>query len=43
MYQHILIATDGSNLSQKAIEYGLGLSKHSRMQGDHYYGNKAAS
>lgn len=27
MYQHILIATDGSDLSQKSIEYGLRLSK----------------
>jgi nucleotide-binding universal stress UspA family protein len=27
MYQHILIATDGSDLSDKAIEHGLGLAK----------------
>lgn len=27
MYQHILIATDGSDLSQKSIEHGLGLSR----------------
>jgi nucleotide-binding universal stress UspA family protein len=27
MYKHILIATDGSELSAKAIEHGLGLAK----------------
>ena len=27
MYQHILIATDGSNLAQKAVEMGLSLAK----------------
>jgi nucleotide-binding universal stress UspA family protein len=27
MYKHILIPTDGSDLSQKAIEYGLALAK----------------
>ncbi len=27
MYQHILIATDGSDLANKAIQHGLGLAK----------------
>lgn len=27
MYEHILITTDGSELAQKGVEYGLGLAK----------------
>jgi nucleotide-binding universal stress UspA family protein len=27
MYKHILIPTDGSELSQKAINHGIGLAK----------------
>ncbi len=27
MYKHILIATDGSELAQKAVNQGLGLAK----------------
>jgi len=27
MYKHILIPTDGSELSQKAVDYGLALAK----------------
>jgi nucleotide-binding universal stress UspA family protein len=32
MYQHILIATDGSELAQKAVETGLGLAKAHRAR-----------
>lgn len=28
MYQHILIATDGSELAEKAVQHGLQLAKH---------------
>jgi nucleotide-binding universal stress UspA family protein len=30
MYRHILIATDGSELAQKAVQHGLDLAKHLR-------------
>jgi nucleotide-binding universal stress UspA family protein len=32
MYQHILIATDGSDLAQKAVEMGLSLAKAHRAR-----------
>jgi nucleotide-binding universal stress UspA family protein len=30
MYKHLLIATDGSELAQKAIDHGLALAEPSR-------------
>ncbi len=32
MYQHILIATDGSDLSEKAVQHGLALAQVSQAQ-----------
>ena len=34
MFKHILIPTDGSDLSRKAILYGVQLAKESRGEGD---------
>jgi len=32
MYEHILIATDGSELATKALEHGLALAKHNNAR-----------